>query len=203
MAGELATRLREIKAAQGLPKTAELKWGKVSPHWLPVYERVVDYLFHDSALSFRAVVAHKADLNHDAFDQTHDDWYYKMYYLLLAHLLESQHDYRVYLDIKDTRGGPKVRHLQEVLCNGMYDFNEQSLRSIQTVRSHEVQAIQLVDVLIGAVGFANRQIEAPSAAKAALVGQIELRSGKPLSRSTPPRESKFNVFHWTGRTPVA
>jgi hypothetical protein len=199
LSGEVSARIREIKANHGLHPAAELKWGKISPRWLPVYEAIIDYFFTNDALGFRAVVAQKADLDHTAFDQTHDDWYYKMYYLLLSNLLETQHDYRVYLDIKDTRGGPKVRHLHRVLCSGMYDFHEESLQRIQTVRSHEVQALQLVDVLIGAVGFANRQNANPSAAKLALVRRIEAASRKRLTRSTPPREAKFNVFHWTGR----
>lgn len=196
---EVALRLREIKAAHDLHPNAELKWGKVSPGYAALYERVVDYFFSEDALTFRGVVAHKQGLNHDAFQQSHDDWYYKMYYQLLSNLLESQNEYRVYLDIKDTRGGPKVRHLHEVLCNGMYDFNEESLQRIQTVRSHEVQALQIADILAGALGYANREIAEPSETKLSLVRSIAKRSGKNLTHSTPPREAKFNIFHWTGQ----
>ena len=198
----LAARIREIKTEHGLPTAAELKWGKVSPHWLAVYEALIDCFFDDPELGFRGVVAHKTGLDHAAFDQTADDWYYKQYYLLISNLLESEHEYRVYLDIKDTRGGPKVRHLHEVLCNGIYDFNEKSLTRIQTVRSHEVQQLQLVDVLIGALGYANRDIAQRSPAKTSLVQRLARRSGKTLTRSTPPREAKFNIFHWTARPQV-
>jgi hypothetical protein len=200
---EVSTRIREIKADHGLPADAELKWGKVSPRWVPLYRNVIDYFFDDDDLTFRAVVAHRANLNHAAFGQTHDEWYYKMYYLLLSNLLETEHEYHVYLDIKDTRGGPKVQNLHEILCTGMYDFREESLRRIQTVRSHEVQAIQLADVLIGAISYSSRRLTT-SPAKLALVDRIKARSGKSLDRSTPPREAKFNLFHWSGsRTGLA
>lgn len=198
-APEVADRIREIKREHGLPPQAELKWGKLSPRWLDLYAAVVDYFFESDNLGFRGVVAQKVNLDHAAFEQTHDDWYYKQYYLLLSNLLETAHEYRVYLDIKDTRGGPKARHLHEVLCSGMYDFDERSLTRVQTVRSHEVQQAQIADILVGALGYANRQIANPSPAKTALLELITRKSGKDLGRSTPPREFKFNVFHWTGR----
>lgn len=196
-ATEVSSRIRDIKRDHGLPPQAELKWGKVSPRWESLYRNVIDYFFDDDGLTFRAVIAHRKNLNHAAYGQTHDEWYYKMYYTLLSNLLEAQHEYYVYLDIKDTRGGPKVRHLHEILCNGMYDFHEESLRRIQTVRSHEVQAMQVADILIGAISYASRNVEG-SPAKQALVERVKTRSGKALDRSTPPREAKFNLFHWTG-----
>lgn len=197
-APEVADRIRAIKAEHGLPPAAELKWGKVSPRWLDVYAAMVDFFFDETDLAARTVVAQKVNLDHEAFNQTHDDWYYKTYYLLLRDFLKAEHEYRVYLDIKDTRGGPKVRHLHDVLCSGMYDFSGQTLTRLQTVRSHEVQHLQLVDILVGALGYANRQITDPSPAKLALVEQISRRSGRDLQRSTPRAESKFNVFHWAG-----
>ena len=55
-------------------------------------------------------VASKEGLRHDDFDQSHDSWYYKMYYLLLRRLLaERENEYRVFLDIKDTNSAEKVR----------------------------------------------------------------------------------------------
>src|SRR5262249_46561583 len=87
----VADQVRDIKAQHGLHGAAELKWGKVSPRWVAVYEDLIDYFFVDQALGFRGVVAHKVDLDHARFAQTHDDWYYKMYYQLLSNLLESQH----------------------------------------------------------------------------------------------------------------
>lgn len=192
---EVSKRLCEIKEIHDLPSNAELKWGKLSPKFEPLYRNIIDYFFDDDDLSFRAVIARKRGLTHEAYGQTPDDWYYKMYYQLLTNLIVPGNQYQVYLDIKDTRGGPKVKKLHEVLCNGIYDFNEESLRRIQTVRSHEVQLVQLADVLIGAVSYASRGLET-SSAKLGIVDRIRDRSGKDLTRSTLQREPKFNLFHW-------
>lgn len=195
---EVATRIREIKAKHGLHPDAEVKWGKLSPRFAPLYHDVVDYFFDDDDLGFRALVAHRGNLNPDAFGLTHDSWYYRMYYQLLSNLIESDYQYQVYLDIKDTRGGEKVKQLDEVLRNGIYDFDANVLQRIQIVRSHEVQAMQLADILIGAVGYANRD-KSGSQAKLDLIERIRQRSGRDLLHSTPPREAKFNIFHWEGR----
>jgi len=50
--------------------------------------------------NFRSVVVPNKDaLEHGAFGQTHDEFYYKMWYLLLTHLVDDKHQFRVFLDI--------------------------------------------------------------------------------------------------------
>jgi hypothetical protein len=44
-------------------------------------------------------VPDKSKLAHEAFDQTHDDWYFKMYFDLLKVILERKSSYRIFLDI--------------------------------------------------------------------------------------------------------
>ncbi len=200
--GDIANDLAEIKERFGVPARAEVKWGKISPKWQPLYEALVEYFFDQGALGFRAVVADKTALDHDAFSQTHDDWYYKMYYLLLSHLLDREDEFRIYLDIKDTRGGPKVRKLEEVLRSGVGDYSDSIVKRVQTVRSHEVQALQLADVLLGAVSYGNRS-GGSSQAKRAVANLIQKRSGSRFSFNTPASETKFNLFHWQGRPGVS
>lgn len=83
----------------------------------------------------------------------------------------------------------------DVLCNNMYDFRREILRQIQTVRSHEVQILQLCDILLGAVSYANRDLHT-SRAKERLVERIRQRSGYNLRHTTLYGESKFNLFVW-------
>ena len=85
-------------------------------------------------------------LDHERFDQDHDDWYYKMYYTMLCCIFTAPHRYQVYLDIKDTRGGHKTRHLHEVLCNSLYDFDHETAVRVQQVRSFESAILQLTDL---------------------------------------------------------
>jgi hypothetical protein len=196
---EVAERLREIKTAHGLWHRFEIKWTKVSNGQLAFYRDVLDYFFDDDDLHFRAVIADKSQLRHRDFKQSHDDWYYKMYFELLKMLLAPENRYRVFLDVKDTRGGAKVRKLHDVLANSMYDFDRSIIQDLQLVRSHEVELLQLADLLIGTVAYANRPEAGTNAAKQTLVERMRKRSRYELTRSTLLKEWKVNLFHWRPR----
>ena len=76
--------LRNLKVKHKLAKTFEAKWTKISKSKENYYLDVVKYFFENDKLHFRAVVVpDKSVLNHLAFNQDHDTWYYKMFYILL------------------------------------------------------------------------------------------------------------------------
>lgn len=196
---EIAIRIREIKKRHKLAASFEIKWAKVSPAKQMFYMDLVDYFFDDDDLHFRAlIVPDKLKLRHEAFSQDHDTWYYKMYFDLLKVLFNPDNEYRIYLDIKDTRSSDKVTMLHEALCNNMYDFERKIIKSIQTIRSHEVEQVQLADLLIGVVGYANRHLTTNSA-KLALVERMQHRSHYSLTKTTLLREDKVNLFVWKVR----
>jgi hypothetical protein len=194
---EISKRIREIKVKNDLAYNFEVKWTKVSPGKESLYLDLVNYFFDNTDLKFRAIVIpDKTILRHGDFNQDHDTWYYKMYFQMLNAILEPKSAYRIYLDIKDTRSAEKIRKLHQVLCNKMYDFNTNIIQRLQTVRSHEIEQMQLADLLIGAVGYANRGINT-SPTKLKVVDLIRTRSKYSLTRSTLLRETKFNLFHWS------
>jgi hypothetical protein len=198
---EVGVRLREIKIRHGLPGHFEVKWTKISPAKLPFYLDVADYFFDDDDLHFRGLlIPDKTVLNHDAYDQDHDDWYYKMCFQLLEPIIDPRHAHFIYLDIKDTRSERKRAKLEEILRNRRHDRSGRIVRRVQQIRSHESELMQLTDLLIGAIGYSNRS-PGESAAKKTLVQRIEKRSGKKLNRSTWLREPKFNLFRWEGTKP--
>ena len=194
---EIAVRLREIKHKHGLAPGFEVKWTKVSASKVDFYLDLLDYFFDDDDLHFRAlIVPDKAKIDHGAFSgQDHDTWYYKMYFDMLKVLLSPDERYRIYLDIKDTRGTEKVKKLHEVLCNSLYDFSREIIERVQLVHSHEIEQLQLADMLIGAVSYVNRELHG-NAGKLALVKRMQERSGYGLGRTTLYRESKVNLFCW-------
>jgi len=192
------TRIREIKVRHGIAPHTEIKWTKVSPNKIQFYLDLIDYFFDSDDLHFRAVIVNKAELDHEGFNQTHDDFYYKIYFELLKRILSPSDRYNVYLDIKDTRGGKKVKKLRDILSNNMYDFDGDIVQRIQQVHSHEVDVLQLSDILIGALQFLNRQ-DVRSEAKQKIVERIKQRSGYDLKRSTLLREEKMNLFYWRGQ----
>jgi hypothetical protein len=78
----------------------------------------------------------------------------------------------------------------------MHDFDKRILDRVQAVHSHEVQQIQLADLLAGAVAYSVRELTT-SPAKSAIVELIKNRARRPsIATSSWLSESKFNVFRW-------
>ncbi|MGA2325499.1 MAG: DUF3800 domain-containing protein [Bryobacteraceae bacterium] len=195
-ARECNVAIRDIKTRYALNKKLEIKWTKVSPAKLDFYRALIDFFFDNENLHFRAlIVPDKAKLRHEAFNQSHDDWYYKMYFDLLKAILDPSSSYRIFLDIKDTRSACKAAKLQEVLTNSMYDFSRSIVHNLQNVHSHEVELLQLCDLLIGAVSYVNRGLSG-SLAKRELVSHMRERSGYELTWTTLLKEEKVNLLRW-------
>ena len=203
---EINQRIKRIKIKNGISPTTELKWTKISPAKLDVYKEMVDYFFDDDALHFRAIIIpDKSKLNHEAFHQTHDDWYYKMYFDMLKVILSPWGRYEIYIDIKDTQTFQKAQKLKEVCSNSMYDFSRSVIKRLQPIRSNEIEIMQLVDILIGAVAYQNRVFSddfVKSQAKLEVIELIKERSNYSLTRTTLVREEKFNLFVWDARDTI-
>ena len=193
----LARSVQSLKRQHGFAPDFEIKWTKVSPARAEFYLDLVDLFFNENGLHFRAIVIpDKTALDHERFEQTHDDFYYKMWYLLLRNLLSDEERFRIYIDIKDTHGAQKTRKLREILSNSRLDFDRKIIEWIQTVRSDDVPLLQVADLLTGALSYFHRRLEGNSG-KTAVIDRIRQRSRHSLLRSTLPRESKFNVFVWS------
>jgi hypothetical protein len=174
-----------------------VKWTKVSPAKKDLYLDLIDYFFDDDDLHFRALIVPEKDkLQHDAFPgQDHDTWYYKMYFDMLKVILRPDARYRIYLDIKDTKGAKKAAQLHDVLCNNMYDFSREVIERLQLVHSHEIEQLQLADLMIGAIAYLNRGLRG-NAGKIALIERMQQRSRYSLTKTTLLQEEKVNLFRW-------
>lgn len=195
----IARDVRAIKEKHGLKPYFEIKWTKVSAVKQDFYHELVDYFFDNQDLHFRAlVVPDKSKLDHDLYAQDHNVFYYKMFFYVLRNILNNGNRYRVYLDIKDSLGREKIDVLSNTLHNAHYDFDRKLIETVQHIRSHEVEQLQLTDLFIGAIGYVNRGLQS-SEGKLDLINHIKRRSHKSLVRSTLPSEQKFNVFIWEPR----
>ena len=189
----LAKSIRALKKQYGVPEEREIKWNSVSRSKEAFYLELVKLFLSAHELRFRAlVVPDKSRLDHGRFNQEHDEFYYKMYFEMLKFLFDSEAEYSIYIDIKDAHGGDKVRKLKEVL--GYSVTQNQSLKRLQIVRSDEVVLVQLADLFVGAVSYANRNLTS-SSAKAAIVHALEV-GGRPLTESSPYLQKKINIFKW-------
>lgn len=191
--------INAIKVKYGLTKFTELKWTKISPSKINMYEDIVNYFFDNRNLHFRCVVIpDKSKLNHSVFNQTHDDWYYKMYFNMLKSIIIPTEEYNIYLDIKDTQSANKVRGLHTYLGNTIYDFKLEKIKKVQSIRSHESILIQICDILMGAVSYNSRELNS-SDAKIHIMELIKSKSGYNWKRNTLYREDKFNMLIWNGQ----
>ncbi|MBP3366026.1 MAG: DUF3800 domain-containing protein [Treponema sp.] len=195
--------IRKIKKGHGILSSNELKWTRIGNCKRDVYIELVNYFFSEENLHFRALlVPEKSKLRHKQFNQTHDDFYYKMYFDMLKTVLEPQNSYNVYIDIKDTHSAEKAARLHTVLCNSKYDFSAKIIKKVQPIRSDEVEIMQITDVFVGAFAYHNRTFcdSLPrSRTKQEIVRLIQEKSGYSLEKSTLYRENKCNLFVWRAR----
>lgn len=192
--GELAALWEQ----HGLPRRFEIKWTKVSPARLDFYRAVMDWFFVSEEISFRALaLPDKHRLYSTLPAESRDALYYRLYYQLLRSAIEQGNRYRVFLDLKDTRGSEKLAHLTGILRADADDPYGKSVENLQHIRSHEVKLLQVCDLLLGAINFARRpQAVAESLAKRALVRFIEERLGHLLVADSPPGAEKFALTTW-------
>lgn len=194
---KITNKIREIKIQHKLEKNLEIKWSKISPSTHDFYIALVKYFFSEPNLHYRTVVVpDKSKLNHQKYEQTHDDFYYKMYFIMLRHIINPDKIYHFYLDIKDSHGGSKTCKLQEYLANSIYDFNKECVGKVQQIRSHESELLQLCDLFTGAMTYANRHLT-NNKGKISVINEIKSNLPRPdLTCSSLFHYNKFNVLIW-------
>ena len=187
--------VRKIKMKNGLDSHFEIKWTKVSESKVAFYEELINYFFDNPSLAYRGLVAkNKSQLDHKLFNQSdYDLWYYKMYFLLLDPIIIPNEEYRIFIDIKDTNGGP--------LCNNIYDFKQEVVKDIKQINSKESEILQIADLLNGLLAYYNRgffQDGTGNIGKKLLVENVLARNID-LDINTAKNEPKFNLFIWKPR----
>lgn len=195
----LSDAIRKVKEYHGYKKTAEVKWTKISRKNIALYEDLIK-VFFDSEVGFRAIVIPKDQLDHQMFNQTDDDFYYKMQYLMVTNIVRNNNPakFNVYIDYKDIWSHTRSVKLSEYLGNKA-DFNHCEF-SAQPVRSHESELLQLADVLIGAIAYRNNHFgKNQDAPKHRIVCLVEERALQRLNQISPPTAQKVNIFMWSPR----
>ncbi len=192
----ISRRIRELKRKYNLSPSLEIKWHKVSKSGYSFYGDLIDFFFDHSSIEFRAVlISDKKALDHNKYKQTHDEFYYKIYFELLKVLFQPESKYNIYIDLKDTRGGRKIKKLHDVLCNTFYDWNKDIIKNINQYPSDQIELMQLCDLIIGAISYSNRGLDT-NQAKVKLIERIQYRSGYTLDKTTLLRERKMNILRW-------
>lgn len=189
--------LRKLKIKHKLSTKFEAKWTKISKAKKDYYCDLVHYFFDNQYLHFRGlVVPDKSILNHKIFNQDHSTWYYKMFYVLLNKIIKETAEYNLYLDIKDTGSNLKVIELQRIL--NIASIQDIAIQKAQQIRSHEVELMQLVDVLIGAISYRHRGLKT-NEGKIKVIEIIESSIRKQILETSDINEDKFNFLVWRPR----
>lgn len=193
---ELKEAIKEIKLKHKSP--TEIKWNKLSGSRSALYKELIDFFF-DHPISFRCVlVKNKKNLNHEKFNRgDHNAFYYKLAYLLLNNTYTNPVDlnYRVIMDIKDTRGRERLKELDSFL--NKKNGSNSPFKYFQHIRSDENEFLQLADLFIGAVAYkARKENLKPNASqvKTEIMNYLEKKSGYSIDDGTEPWEEKFNIF---------
>ncbi len=147
------------------------------------------------------------------FLQRHEAWYYDRYFDLLCEALLPPAHHRIYVDVKDTRGGPRLKFLHARLADEHYDWVEREVggaivpgivENVQQIRSEDVLLDQLVDVLLGALAWIHSAPQrnpghSPSPAKQALAEKVRAAMTQPAAGLLPKVAVEFS----TERSPSA
>ena len=168
----------------------EFKWTRVSPSRLNFYLQLVRFFFEQSdEMRFRGIVLRADEMDAVRFHESDNElMFYKFYYQALHHWILDFNRYRVFVDTKTNRVHNRIPILEKCLRYA----NISSIVDVQALPSHEVDLLQLVDVLMGAVSYKFHRRDT-SAAKIGVLAEIERRLGKEIG-PTWRSENKFNVF---------
>lgn len=187
-------KIKCIKSKYGI--IHELKWNTVSRTHLAMYDEILR-LFFASPISFRSIlIKNKSNIQaHSMPADEYNQFYYSVIERLIRFSIRHNYDkvnsYRVFLDLKDNHGKIKLASIHAELINKI--GTDDIIRSMQNIRSHESQFIQLADILIGAITYRARGL-CGSEAKMYIVKLIEELSGYQLDEGTEPGDTKFAIY---------
>lgn len=159
----------------------ELKWTKVSDKYLPVYRELIDLFFtfiDGGTIRFCVMLIDTHNPAVQKYDNIKRDGYFKFLYQLYLHNCKVPGIYKIYPD-KITNPQHKINleklriALDKSLAKKFAELvppenkPEHYVQTIAAVNSKKSQILQMVDVVIGAIGyFQNRHFQQSGAKKA-------------------------------------
>lgn len=196
-AANISYKIKSLKKAHGLSADFEIKSTKISPAKYDFYKALIDLFLSEDDLFFRAVIIDKNQLDHSRFNQTHDDFYYKMVYNLFKYFLCGKINY-IYIDYKDSMSYEKSQRVTQCLNNNHKMPPNYSFFA-QPINSKESNILQLADLLIGLTSYNARGISS-SKSKRDLIDCIEKNTGISMFDTTPYNiNGKIDILNWRAR----
>ena len=188
-----------MKKKHKIWKYAEIKWTNVSHSKEAFYMELLEYFFNNDDLKFRACIIDKNKLNHPAYKQDHNIFYYKIIYHLVDYVLEYNQSYNIYADKKDNSFKAKkqlsiTKKFLQTHCNKPI--------KLQNITSYKSQIMQLNDFLQGVVCYYNRRLYLEHNANQTKLNLIKQIQAKSIKLDITNYNDKFNLFFWESRQNV-
>jgi hypothetical protein len=191
---ELRDTIKALKLKHKTP--TEIKWNTLSNSRWALYKELID-LFFCNDIEFRAIlIKDKKNLGPKDFSRKdqHSYYYKTLTNLLKNKVFTTQNSYKVYLDVKDTRGKQRIKFLESEL--------EQTLPGkspfiyFQHLHSNDNEFLQLTDLFIGAICYKARRLhtkENASEVRVKVINYLEKVYGYTLDDGTEPWDTKFYI----------
>ena len=190
---------------------AEFKWNAVRSRRLEAYKAFLDCFFaltNTDRAHFHAIIIDSHQVDHARFGCDPETGFYKFYYQLLLHCFGKKYclkfpDNRllVYTDYRTS--SYSLPRLRDILNAGMmknFAVTTAPFRSVQPRDSACCPSIQVVDVLIGAIGYKKNGYDllaGANPAKIELVKYITAKSGlRDITASTPRGLERFAIWNF-------
>ncbi len=174
---------------------AEMKWGKVSRGMLPIYKGYID-LFFQSAAEFRCLVVDTHRIDYARFHKNNRETaFYNFYCLLLSRNLEPNARYLIFTDERNNRETNRLSELKKSI-NSFWNekgVGDDIVRNIEPRVSKDSEPLQLVDIMLGAVGYDMEEFNT-SEPKLELVKHIAQQVGTTSLREHRGRGTQFNIW---------
>lgn len=191
-------------------RRSELKWTKVSLGRLRTYKKFVDFFATFPYADFRCVVLDTHSIDYQTYHAGDKELgFYKFLYFFISRNIEKDYTYRgvqshyqIFIDRRrkgDSIEVGRLLDLKNVLNNRLDDscvkISQPVVRNIEATDSKQSPEIQIVDVLLGMVGYAWDGFQT-SASKCDLIAYTEELFGLSLKKSTPYLADKINIWQF-------
>lgn len=193
--------------------TAELKWSKVSKTKLPEYKGFVEYFFALNSTErahFHCIIIDNHKVDYRKYHGNDKELgMYKFFYQLILHTFGRHYttgDPRIVVHFDKSQSRYPLADFRDILNNGIaksYNRPRDTFVSIESRDSKDCEALQINDILLGAVGFHKNGchlIPGCSQPKCELAKYIADQSGLAhLGNDTQHGARRFRVWNWEPR----
>ncbi len=179
----------------------EFKWEKVSLSKLDIYKKFVDLFFACGSAEFRCLVVDKSKIDYSAYHQGDAETaFYEFYYQAISRNLQIIDEYLVFTDNRQNRQANRLTDLKSKINSYWLTQGAEGnlVRNVEPRDSKAEDLLQIVDVLLGAIGYdLEKRKESP--AKVEMVHHVAGRIGCEKLSEHWGYGTRFNI--WKFRFP--